>query len=72
LDFLRLAVIFWCLHVAAEAEAHGREDLVAVGALLARAEAREQRVDSTGTGTACSMAASMVQRPSPLSATEPE
>ena len=60
------------LLVPAELLAQGRQQLVGVVGLAARAEALVERLASTCAGTASSIAASAVQRPSPESETWPE
>ena len=59
-------------HVSAELEAHGGEQPCRRSRpRRARRSARKARVVSTGTGTPSSMAALIVQRPSPESETRP-
>ena len=67
----RLRHVRRLLEVPAELEAHRREQLVGEVRLAARAEALVERRREHGAGTASSMAALIVQRPSPESDTRP-
>ena len=57
--------------VSAEPESHRRQELVLEVRLAARAESLVKRGGETGTGTASSIAALIVHRPSPESETRP-